>query len=128
MQTKMKKTIYNMEILTPLTTVAGNISDAQQVYKIGYYPKSIDLPQKIVLSAYMVTPELKEKGIMPIPRSIYFSSHEQLKDMIFNLTKAYFFFQDKRNSSVNSRELFRKIQLQDFLINLEKHQLDIWRK
>jgi len=93
----MEKKVYNKEILTEFITVAGNISDAQQGYKLVYYPKSLDLPPKIALFTFLVPPELAKQGIMPKPRSLYFSSVEQLKTLIFNLTKAYFFFKDKKD-------------------------------
>lgn len=122
------KTIYNKQALTELTTVAGNISDAQQCYQIFYYPKSLDLPQKVALFTYLVPPSLKEKGIMPKPRSLYFSSLEQLKTLIFDLTNSYFYFLDKRIKPVIPIEEFRLIKLDEFFKDLRQNQTNIWKR
>ena len=44
-----QKKVYEKEILTPLTTVAGNIADFKQQYEIKFYPKADDLPEKVAL-------------------------------------------------------------------------------
>jgi len=119
--------LYNMQMITDLTTVAGNSRDFQQIYKIGYYPKSVDLPQKIVLSIYEVPAKLKEQNIMPKPRSLYFSSIEQLKTLILNLTKSYFFFLDKKTDPVIPISEFRLLQLDTFVKDLIKTQKENWR-
>ena len=120
------KTIYNRETLTEFTTVAGNISDCQQGYKIHYYPKSLDLPNKIALFTFLVSPELLKQQKLPTPQSLYFSSLEQLKTLIFDLTNSYFYFKEKKTSPVISIAEFRKIMLSDFIIDLSKTQLKTW--
>ena len=119
--------VYVMEVLTEMTVVAGNARDFQQIYKIGYYPRSVNLPEKIVLSIYEVPPTLKKQGITPKPRSLYFSSIEQLKTLIFDLTNSYFFFKEKKTNPVIPISSFRLIQLNDFVKDLVKNQKDIWR-
>ena len=114
------KAYENIEIV-PSTTVAGNIRDFTQSYKIKFYPKANDLPEKIALYIYL---DSKDKSYAK--RSVYFSSAEQLKELIFNLTKAYFYFRDKKTEPIN-REQFRLINLADFVKKLEEHQRNIWR-
>ena len=109
---------YEKEILTSTTTVAGNIRDHIQSYDIKYYPKAKDLPDKVALYIY-----LGEYA----KRSVYFSSTEQLKTLIFDLTKAYFYFLDKRNKPVQ-RELWRNANVDNFAYELRKRQLGIWSK
>ncbi len=115
------KKVYEKEIITPLTTVAGNISDFKQQYEIKFYPKADDLPSKIALYIYL-TREDKQYA----KRSIYFSSETHLKQLILDLTKAYFYFRDKKNTPIN-KEQFRLINLTDFLKRLEDNQRNIWR-
>ena len=116
----MKKA-YKRETLIPITTVAGNISDFKQQYEIKFYPKADDLPDKIALYIYL-TKQDKQFA----KRSIYFSSVEQLKTLIFDLTQAYFFFRDKKITPAVNRETFRNIDLNTFLKDLSKKQLSVW--
>ena len=115
--------VYEKEILTKLVTVAGNISDFKQQYEIKFYPKADDLPQKVALYIYLTS---EEKQFAK--RSIYFSSAEQLKRLIFDLTSAYFYFRDKKVTPINTREQFRLTNLDDFLIKLKANQLNIWKE
>ncbi len=115
--------VYEKEILTKLVTVAGNISDYKQQYEIKLYPKADDLPQKVALYIYLTS---EEKQFAK--RSIYFSSAEQLKRLIFDLTSAYFYFRDKKVTPINTREQFRLTNLDDFLIKLKANQLNIWKE
>jgi hypothetical protein len=115
--------IYDKECIVPNKTVAGNIKDFKQQYEIFYYPKADDLPDKIALYIY-----LKGDDMQYAKRSIYFSSHEQLKEMIFDLTKAYFYFKDKRITPAISRDEFRIININDFMDKLRKIQLNFWRE
>ncbi len=118
-----QKKVYEREIVTNLTTVAGNISDFKQQYEIKFYPKADDLPDKIALYIYLTRADKQFAK-----RSIYFSSAEQLKELIFNLTKSYFYFRDKKNPLVANREQFRLVNLDDFLVSLKGNQRNIWKQ
>ena len=60
-------------------------------------------------------------------RSVYFSSTEQLKTLVYDLTQSYFFFLDKRKKEIAiPREEFRKIRLDNFLYELRKRQMKLW--
>ena len=110
---------YEKIILTSKTTVAGNIKDHKQTYDIKYYPKSGDLIDKVALYIYL--------GEEFAKRSVYFSSTEQLKTLVYDLTQAYFFFLDKRKKEIAiPREEFRKLRLDNFLYELRKKQLSLW--
>ena len=111
---------YEKEILTNITTVAGNIKDYEQSYDIKYYPKVRDLTDKIALYIYL--------GDKKAIRTLYFSSHEQLKTLIFNLTISYFYFLDKRIKPVIPIEQFRMIKLDEFLKDLRLNQTNIWKR
>ncbi len=120
------KKVYAREIITPLTTVAGNISDFKQQYEIKFYPKADDLPAKIALYIYLTKEESKFAK-----RSVYFSSAEQLKRLILDLTQAYFYFKDKKGLNLPIKmplEEIRKEDLSDFLIKLKLNQLNIWKQ
>ena len=119
----LKKTIYPKEIIIPRTTVAGNIRDFKQQYEGFYYPQADDLPSKIALYIYLVGKDNKDKA----PRSLFFSSTEQLKQLIFDLTRAYFYFLDKRNKPVQ-RDIWRKANVDNFAYDLRRKQLAIWSK
>jgi len=123
---KPKKAYKSIE-LVEFTTVAGNIRDLIQGYSIKYYPKANDLPNKIALCIHLKKPEIEDPKKQPMPRYLFIESTEQLKDLIFNLTSAYFYFKDKKTSPV-SRERFRIINLSDFLKKLEEHQREVWRQ
>ena len=112
---------YEKETIIESTTVAGNIRDFVQSYKIKFYPKVKDLPEKIALYIYL---DSNDKSFAK--RSLFFSSAEQLKDLIFNLTKSYFYFMDKKNKPVN-RELWRKANVDNFAYELRKKQLEHWK-
>ena len=113
---------YEKIILTNNTTVAGNIKDFTQSYKIQFYPETKDLPSKIALYIYL---DSAEKSFAK--RSVYFSSTEQLRVLITDLTQAYFYFLDKRNKDIAiPREEFRNIRLDNFLFELRKKQLRKW--
>ena len=117
---------YDKIILTNLTTVAGNIRDFKQQYEIKFYPKADDLPAKIALYIYL-TKEEKQFA----KRSVYFSSAEQLKRLILDLTEAYFYFKDKKIIKLPIPmpiEELRKDDLNDFLIKLKLNQLNIWKE
>jgi len=115
---------YTKEIIIAETTIAGNISDFNQSYEGFFYPAVKDLPSKFALYIHLTGSD----GIKKAKRSLYFSSHEQLKDLIINLTKAYFFFRDKRFKPDIPVERFRTISLEIFLADLKTKQLDVWRK
>ena len=117
-----EKKLYEKEILVPLTTVAGNIKDFKQQYEILYYPKSGELVDKIALYMYLAG----EEGMQYAKRSIYFSSHEQLKQLIFDLTKAYFYFRDQRIKPVIPESEFRLISLSSFLEHISIRQKGEW--
>ena len=116
---------YKKEVIINETTVAGNISDFNQSYEGFFYPEAKDLPSKFTLYIHLTG----EDGIKKAKRSLYFSSHEQLKNMIFELAKAYFYFRDKRIKPViGTQEEFRIINLNIFLSELKTRQLNIWKK
>ena len=114
---------YTRDTIISKTTVAGNIRDYKQSYEIFYYPKSDDLVDKMAMYIYL---DGEEKSFAK--RSIYFSSVEQLKTLILNLTRSYFIFKDKRTNPAVPREQFRLIQLDSFLSELKEKQLNFWRK
>lgn len=118
------KMSYEKELIIKETTVSGNISDFNQSYEGLFYPEAKDLPSKFALYIHLTG----EDGIKKARRSIYFSSHEQLKTLIFELTKAYFYFRDKRIKPVGTIEEFRIVNLNIFLSDLKKNQLNIWKK
>ncbi len=119
---KILKTIEELkDIIIPKTTVAGNIRDFNQSYEIFYYPKAEDLPDKVAVYIYL-TNENKSFA----KRSLFFSSHEQLKEYIFDLVKAYFVLRDKRITPVIPLSEYRKISLSSLLENLEQRQLALW--
>lgn len=112
---------YDKEILVPSTTVAGNIKDHNQSYEIVYYPRANDLIDKVALYIFL--------GDRKAIRSVYFSSLEQLKTLIQDLTKSYFYFVDKRIVVPDSaKEEFRMVKLSDFLKEIRDKQLNLWRK
>ena len=111
---------YEKIILTPAVTVAGNIKDHKQSYEIKYYPKAKDLVDKIALYIYL--------GENYAKRSIYFSSHEQLRTLIFDLTKAYFYFRDRRIKPVIPVPEFRLISLSSFKEHIDIILKNQWRK
>ncbi len=118
--------LYEKEIITPITTVAGNIKDFKQQYEIKFYPKADDLPPKVALYIYLTN---KEKQYAK--RSVYFSAETQLKQLIFDLTKAYFYFRDKKKTDLPipmPLEELRKDNLNDFLMKLRNNQLVVWRE
>jgi len=115
---------YKKEILIDRTTVAGNIQDFSQSYHIVYYPKAENLPDKIALYINLINSEGKEYA----KRSLYFSSTEQLRTLIYDLAQAYFYFRDKRVVPDINLPDFRLIHLDDFLYKLRKKQTDIWRQ
>jgi len=112
---------YKKEIIIPSTTVAGNIKDFKQSYEIYYYPQDQDLPSKIALYINLIDKE----GLKKARRSLYFSSHAQLRQLIIDLTKAYFHLLDERTNPMD-RIIWRKAILTDFLQEIGKKQLGIW--
>ncbi len=122
----MTKKVYEKEIVVPITTVAGNIRDFKQQYEIKFYPKADDLPPKIALYIYLVKEDKQYAK-----RSVYFSAEAQLKQLIFDLTKAYFYFRDKKKTNLPIQmpiEELRKDSLDNFLVKLRTNQLDVWRE
>ncbi len=115
---------YQKEIIIEETTVAGNIKDLTQSYEGFFYPEAREFPSKFALYIHLTG----EDGIKKARRSLYFSSHEQLKTLIFELTKAYFFFRDKRIKPDIPIESFRTISLASFVNELKNKQLSIWKK
>ncbi len=111
---------YEKEEIVETTTVAGNIRDFTQSYKILFYPQAKDLPSKIALYIYL---DSADKSFAK--RSIYFSSTEQLKTLIFDLTKAYFYFRDKKNKPIQ-QEIWRTANIDNFLYELRKRQMKLW--
>ncbi len=120
------KKVYESIVLTDFTTVAGNIRDLIQGYSIKYYPKHNDLIEKLALCIHLKKPDTPEEK-QPMPRYLFISSESQLKELIFNLTKSYFYFRDKKTTPI-SRENFRLINLSDFTKQLEEHQRKVWRE
>ena len=108
--------------LTGEEVVAGNIKDFQQLYQIFYYPKERSLVDKIALYIYLGNNYKKYAK-----RSIYFSSIEQLKKLIINLMKAYFYFIDKRIIPDIPVSEFRRIKLDELLRELRTEQMGVWQ-
>jgi hypothetical protein len=108
--------------------VAGNISDHQQCYDIKYYPQEGKLIDKVAV--YFI---LKPKNNISdynkyAKRSTYFSSLEQLKNFIINLTKAYFYLLERRNIPDIEIARYRMIMLNSFMDELRRKQTDEWQK
>ena len=116
--------MYEKEVIIKETVVAGNISDFNQSYEGFFYPKVKDLPSKFALYIHLTG----QDGIKKAKRSLYFSSHEQLKELIFNLTKAYFFFRDKRIKPDIPVHTFRTMSLTKFLVELRINQFNNWKR
>ncbi len=114
---------YEKEVWIHKTTVSGNIRDFTQSYEGFYYPRANDLVDKFALYIYLDSPD-KSNAI----RSIYFSSHEQLKELIIDLTVAYFRFRDKRIKPDIPLSQFRNISLTDFLESLRTKLVNFWKK
>ena len=114
---------YEKEIIIPLTTVAGNIKDFKQSYEVMYYLKTKEYTDKMTLYIYLIGEGEKKYA----KRSIYFSSHEQLRQLIFDLTKAYFYFRDKRIKPAIPVSEFRLISLSSFLEHIGIKQKEQWR-
>lgn len=113
---------YKKEIIIPPTTVAGNLKDFKQSYEIYYYPKDSDLPDKIAFYINLIDREGQRKA----RRSLFFSSHAQIRQLIIDLTKSYFYLLDQRTEPMD-RIIWRKVVLIDFLEEIQKKQLNIWR-
>lgn len=109
--------------LTGEKIVAGNIKDFQQLYQIFYYPKERALTDKIALYIYLGSNYKKYAR-----RSIFFSSLEQLKGLILDLTKAYFYFKDMREIPDIEISKYRMILLDNLLAELRTKQIGEWRK
>ena len=115
--------IYKKEVVVEETTVAGNLRDYKQSYKIKFYPKDKDLSDKIVIYIDWISQTKKEYAT----RSLYFSSHEQLKQLIFDLTKAYFHFRSKKFKPDIPMEEFNIISLGAFVTELKNKQMKLWK-
>ena len=114
---------FEKELIVPSKTVAGNITNFKQSYEIFYYPKTENYTDKIAFYIYLLSEEKKYAK-----RSIYFSNFEQLGELIQDLTKAYFYFRDKRLKPVIPLIDFRKLSLSSFLEHLSINQNKVWGK
>lgn len=109
--------------LTGEKVVAGNIKDFQQIYQVFYYPKERTLPDKIAMYIYLASNFDKKAK-----RSIFFSSLEQLKGLIIDLTKCYFYFNDKRNIPDIEVSKYRQLMLENLLAEIRTRQIGEWKK
>ena len=117
---------YEKETIIEFTKVAGNIRDLIQGYDIKYYPKHNDLQDKIAFRVHLKKPNTPEDK-QPMPRYLFIEHHEQLRQIIFDLTKAYFFFRSKRIKPVIPESEFRLISLSSFLEHISIRQKAEWR-
>lgn len=115
--------------LTEETKVNGNITHYDQSYKIVYYPEERTLKETLrsKISLYIDLKSIHSSKKEP-SRSIYFYNLEQLKGLITDLIKAYFFFNDKINIPDIEIAKYRQIKLNSFLDELRAKQLGEWKK
>ncbi|KKK90272.1 hypothetical protein LCGC14_2724730, partial [marine sediment metagenome] len=90
---------YEKETIIEFTTVAGNIRDLIQGYDIKYYPKHNDLIDKVAFRVHLKKPDTPDDK-QPMPRYLFIEHHKQLRQLIFDLTKAYFYFRDKKKTNL----------------------------
>lgn len=117
---------YDKETIIEFTTVAGNIRNLIQGYDIKYYPKHNDLKDKVAFRVHLKKPDTPDDK-QPMPRYLFIEHHEQLRQLIFDLTKAYFFFREKRVKPVIPQNEFRLISLSSFLEHISIRQKEQWR-
>ena len=108
--------------LTGEQIVAGNIKDFKQIYEIFYYSKENKLVDKIALYIFLAN---KEKRYAR--RSIYFSSLPQLRHLIKDLVKSYFYFLDNRIQPAIPRNEYRIMMLGGLLDELKLMQIEEWK-
>ncbi len=113
---------FEKELIVEQKTVAGNIRNFKQSYEVYYYNKTKEYTDKIAFYIYLLSEEKQYAK-----RSIYFDNFEQLGELIKDLTKAYFYFRDKRLKPVIPLSEFRKISLSSFLEHLNTNQIGIWK-
>ena len=121
---------YEKETIVEFTTVAGNIRNLIQGYDIKYYPKHNDLIDKVAFRVHLKKPNTPDDK-QPMPRYLFIEHHEQLRQLIFDLTTAYFYFRDQKKITLPipiPLEQLRQERLVDFLIKLKNNQLNIWRE
>ena len=116
---------YEKETIVEFTTVEGNIRDLIQGYDIKYYPKHNDLKDKVAFRVHLKKPNTPDDK-QPMPRYLFIEHHEQLRQIIFDLTKAYFFFRDKRIKPEIPLPAFRLISLSSFLEHIGTRQKEQW--
>ena len=114
---------FEKELIVNQKTVAGNIRNFKQSYEIFYYPKTEEYVDKIAFYIYLLSEDKQYAK-----RSIYFSNFEQLGELIKDLTKAYFYFRDKRLKPIIPITEFRRISLNSFLEHLQRSQRAVWSK
>ena len=115
--------VYERMSIVDKRTVAGNIRDFRQTYELFYYSRVDDLPDKVALYLY-----LEQEGKEFAKRSLYFSSVEQLKDLVSDLVRAYCLFVEKRNSPDVSLSVYRLVVLDQLLSHVRRRQLGVWRR
>lgn len=120
---------YNKETIVSEKTVAGNIRDFRQLYDIVYYPRQDDLPEKIAMYIYLrKKDEEKEDNAKMANRSLFFSSKEQLKDLIVELSKAYLFFVEKKiKPDFNLLPKLRGAWMNDLLAEIITTMKEEWK-
>lgn len=116
-----KPKAYETVTLTPSKSVAGNLRDYSQSYTIVLMPRSKDLCDKIVL--YI---DWDRAGRQYPTRSLYFSSEEQLKGLIKDLSIAYHTLCEKRANSQIPLAQFRLLKLKNLNKEIQETVMKNW--
>jgi hypothetical protein len=90
--------------------IQGNLQTINQVYKVNYMPYEViegkEYNDKIELAIMFDTKSYNEAAY----RSIRFESLPQLKSIIINLIKAYFFFARQKKEITMENYRFKKVK------------------
>ena len=90
--------------------IGGNLQTLNQVYKVNYMPYEViegkEYNDKIELAILFEKDEAKDYAY----RSIRFESLPQLKSIIINLIKAYFFFARQKKEITMENYRYKKVK------------------
>jgi len=68
--------------------VEGNLKSTKQVYRFNFIPQFENLPAKLEMSVCMLNNQYDKQEY----RSIRFNQPEQIKQLLFDVAKSYYFF------------------------------------
>lgn len=125
LHTNTKKKAKNFKITNIVydVYVAGNLRDYDQSYTIQHLTKYHDLCNKVILYINWKHPE-KEFAL----RSMYFSSTEQLKDLIVSLVKAWFMMMENRIKTQLPKSQFRLFKLNELFKSIKQSLSQDWMR